>query len=154
MIEFVIFGQPCSKANSRRLVYMGKGEDKRIASIKSKAALQYERDFVRQIPAIARQMIEGPVVASITIYYSSERPDLDESIILDAMQPIYTKTKPRELVQRGVYLNDRQVREKHIFHAIDRKNPRAKIQITPLQPQQLSAPLMPHVSTDAEPVPF
>lgn len=154
MIAFTIFGQPCSKANSRRLVHIGKGDQQRITSIKSKEALQYVKDFVRQIPRTARQMVEGPVSVNITIYYATQRPDLDESLILDAMQPIYTRTKPKELIQAGVYVNDRQVREKHIYHAIDRSNPRAVIEVTPLQPQQLSAPLMPHIATEADPVPF
>ena len=114
MIAFTVFGQPCSKANSRRLVHIGKGDQQRITSIKSKEALQYVKDFVRQIPRTARQMVEGPVSVNITIYYSTQRPDLDESLILDAMQPIYTRTKPKELIQAGVYVNDRQVREKHI----------------------------------------
>lgn len=155
MIAFTIFGQPCSKANSRRIVTIGKGDKARPAVIKSKEALQYARDFVRQIPMHAKQMLEGPVSVSITIFYETQRPDLDESIILDAMQPIYEKgTKPKVVIQKGVYLNDRQVREKHIFHAIDRNNPRAVIEITPLQPQQIPVPLKPHIATDAEPAPF
>lgn len=152
MISFTVFGQPCSKANSRRLVHFGKGDQKRISSIKSKEALTYVKDFIRQVPSRARQMLEGPVAVTITIYYESQRPDLDESLILDAMQPVWTKTKPRALVQAGVYMNDRQVREKHIFHAIDRVSPRAVINVVPLQPQQIAAPLLPRiVATDAVP---
>jgi hypothetical protein len=37
---------------------------------------------------------------------------------------------------RGVYRNDRQVREKHVFHGIDRANPRAEVTVEPLQAQQ------------------
>ena len=55
-----------------------------------------------------------------------------------------SRTKPqnaivpsqRLLVQAGVYRNDRQVREKHVFHAIDPKNPRAEVVVEPLQAQQ------------------
>jgi Holliday junction resolvase RusA-like endonuclease len=39
-------------------------------------------------------------------------------------------------VQKGVYRNDRQVREKHVFHAIDRANPRAEIEVEPIEAQQ------------------
>lgn len=51
------------------------------------------------------------------------------------------RTGERVLVQAGVYRNDRQVREKHIRHAIDRANPRAEILIEPLQPQQAAMAL-------------
>jgi hypothetical protein len=40
-------------------------------------------------------------------------------------------------VQKGVYRNDRQVREKHVYHAIDRANPRAEIEVEPLEAQQV-----------------
>lgn len=33
-------------------------------------------------------------------------------------------------------MNDRQVREKHVYHGIDRANPRAEIRVAPLQAQQ------------------
>jgi Holliday junction resolvase RusA-like endonuclease len=69
-------------------------------------------------------MLSGPLRASIWIHYASERPDLDESVILDVLQG-------------KIYANDRQVREKHIFHAIDRINPRAVVLIEALTPQQV-----------------
>jgi len=48
------------------------------------------------------------------------------------------KGKDRRLVRRGVYVNDRQVREKHVYHDIDKTNPRADIIVEPLDPQQSS----------------
>ncbi len=135
MIRITIFGQPCSKANSRQIVTI-KG---RPTPIKSKEALAYERDALRQIPPAARQRLEGPVRMTIRIWYASERPDLDESLLLDVLQDRYTTdkhTKERVLVQAGVYRNDRQVRERHVYHAIDRVNPRAEVEIEPMQPQQ------------------
>ena len=44
-------------------------------------------------------------------------PPLDESLILDAMQG-------------KIYINDRQVREKHVFHGLDKENPRTDIAVT------------------------
>ena len=81
---------------------------------------------------------------TLRIYYATERPDLDESLILDVLQDRFKTfgsgdTKRRELVQKGVYQNDRQVREKHIFHAIDRKNPRNEVLIEPVQSSLLEA---------------
>lgn len=135
MIRLVILGQPCSKANSRQIVTI-KG---RPTPIKSKEALAYERDALRQIPPAARQRLEGPVRMTIRIWYASERPDLDESLLLDVLQDRYAtdkRTKERVLVQAGVYRNDRQVRERHVYHGIDRANPRAEVIVEPMQAQQ------------------
>lgn len=132
-VRLVILGEPASKANSRRLVVIAG----RPSSIKSEKALAYERDALRQIPPAARRRLSGPVRVSMTIYYASELPDLDESLILDVLQDRYTgKGERRQLVQRGLYRNDRQVREKHVYHAIDRRNPRAEIVVEPILPQQ------------------
>ena len=137
MIAFTILGEPASKANSREIVMIGG----RPSVIKSKKALAYERDALRQIPASARKRIAGPVSVTLRIWYASERPDLDESVILDVMQDRYGKAPavpagcqklPRPLLQAGVYQNDRQVREKHVFHGIDRANPRTEVVVQPL----------------------
>lgn len=128
MINLTILGEPASKANQNQIVHFGK----RLAVIKSKKARDYERDAMLQIPHEARQMLQGPLKMTLRIFYASERPDLDESIVLDVLQAKYQKNKTtgeRELVRRGVYLNDRQVRERHVYHGIDRKNPRAEIEV-------------------------
>ena len=152
MIRFTILGQPCSKANSRQLVNFGK----RIVPIKSKDALAYERAALLQIPVSARQGLDGPARINITIFYASERPDLDPSVILDCLQNRYVKDKKtgeRVLVQKGVVQNDRQFREMHLFHRIDRANPRAEIEIEPLAPQQQTFHMeqLPEPETDEDP---
>lgn len=113
--QFVVYGEPASKANSRRLVSFKRkgGAGSRPALIKSQKALDYNEAFQKQCPKLS-PLIEGDVSVTITIYYASRRPDLDESVILDAMQGL-------------VYLNDRQVKEKHIFWGLDKTNPRAEI---------------------------
>lgn len=131
IVRLTILGEPASKANSRMLVKFGD----RPASIKSGKARNYEKDAQAQIPQSARVMFEGPVRVTLAIYYASERPDLDESVVLDVMQAKYEKGT-RELVRAGVYSNDRQVREKHVYHHIDRANPRAEIIVESLAPQQ------------------
>jgi len=146
MIKLTIFGEPASKANQRQIVTFGKGDNKRAALIKSQKARSYEKDALRQIPARCRQRLTGPIKLTAKIYYASERPDLDESVILDVLQDrFHGKGEQRVLVQAGVYRNDRQVRERHVYHAIDRANPRAEIIVEPLQMQQpeleLSAPI-------------
>ena len=75
---------------------------------------------------------------TLRLYYATERPDLDESLLLDVLQDRYHgKGEARVLVQSGVYRNDRQVREKHIFHCIDRTNPRCEVEVVPLHAQQV-----------------
>ena len=141
MIRLTILGEPASKANSREIVTIGG----RPSSIKSKKAREYERAALRQIPPAARQRIDGPVCVTLRIHYASERPDLDESIVLDVLQdrwhkrernPFDGKPEPRALLQAGVYRNDRQVREKHVYHSIDRNNPRVEIEVVPMSAQQ------------------
>ena len=140
-IAFTILGEPASKANSRQIVTIAG----RPSSIKSQKARSYEAFATMQIPPEARVRLEGPVRVTLRIFYASERPDLDESVVLDVLQDRYSRTVPinpvvpgrRELVQPGVYRNDRQVREKHVFHGIDRKNPRTEVVVEPLQAQQV-----------------
>ena len=74
-----ILGEPCSKANSRRIVKFGN----KIASIKSSKALAYADAFKRQCNVPASQKFTDDVVVTIRIWYASRRPDLDESLILD-----------------------------------------------------------------------
>lgn len=140
-ITFTLHGQPASKANSRQIVMIAG----RPQVIKSKEALAFERDALRQIPPKARVRLSGPVKVTLRLFYASERPDLDESIVLDVLQDRYAKAaipgkeeKQRVLVQAGVYQNDRQVREKHVYHGIDKLMPRAEVTIESLAPQQAS----------------
>ncbi|MBB5408578.1 Holliday junction resolvase RusA-like endonuclease [Paraburkholderia sp. HC6.4b] len=113
----------------------------RPMSIKSDKARAYERYALPQIPANCRVQLTGPVRVTLRIFYASERPDLDESVVLDVLQSRYAKVKRhgakvRELVHAGVYVNDRQVREKHVYHGIDRTNPRTEVIVEPLAAQQ------------------
>lgn len=128
-IAFTIYSEPASKANSRRLVKFGN----RPALIKSDKARAYEKTALMQIPEDAKQMLDCDVSATIKIYYASRRPDLDPSVIFDVMQAKFKGSgKDKSLVRGGVYVNDRQVKEMHIYHVIDKDNPRAEIEITAL----------------------
>lgn len=109
---FVIFGEPASKANSRRLVTI-KG---RPSSIKSQKALDYVSAFKIQCANQVKAMTSADVRVEMVIHYSSRRPDLDESVILDAMQGI-------------VYANDRQVKQREVYWALDKELPRAVIRV-------------------------
>jgi Holliday junction resolvase RusA-like endonuclease len=106
-----IFGEPASKANSRKIVRYG-GMSRIIKSAK---ALNYVDLFKAQIHP-GWTPLDGDVVVTMHIYYASRRPDLDESLILDLLQGV-------------MYLNDRQVKEKHIYWHLDKENPRTLIEV-------------------------
>ena len=141
-IRLTLLGQPASKANSRELVHIG-GKPRLI---KSPEALAFLRDARRQIPPAARVRLEGPLAVTLHLYYASELPDLDESVVLDALQDVWASTRlrggkrERFLVQAGVYRNDRQVREKHVYHHIDRARPRAEVLVQPRQGELFLTP--------------
>lgn len=140
-IRLTLFGRVASKANSRKIVTIAG----RPSVIKSADALLFEREALRQIPPTCRVQLQGPVAVSMWIFYDSQRPDLDESLVLDVLQDRWSTPRdkatkkpigPRELVQKGVYANDRQVREKHVYHGIDKANPRVVIEVRPMDAQQ------------------
>ncbi len=110
-----IHGEPCSKANSRRLV-MIKG---RMVPIKSKKALAYIEDFDKQCP-VRHTLFTEDLIACIKIFYKTRRPDLDESLILDAMQG-------------KIYKNDRAIKLKYIEHGLDKESPRCLIVVAPIE---------------------
>ena len=116
-VTLTILGEPASKANSRKLVTNRKTG--RALFIKSDKARAYVKYAAEQLP-ILTPLMTGNVAATITIYYASQRPDLDEALILDVMQG-------------HIYLNDRQVRERHVYHQIDKVNPRAEIRVEPIK---------------------
>ncbi|WP_063812036.1 MULTISPECIES: hypothetical protein [Burkholderia cepacia complex] len=137
-VAFTLAGQPYSKANRRQLVPPSRHDDGAHARlIKSPEALRYERDALMQIPPHCRVRFAEPVCVTLHLYYASERADLDESLLLDVLQDRWKAVtighvKTRVLIQAGVYRNDRQVREKHVFHHIDQRHPRAEIRVEPL----------------------
>lgn len=141
-VSFVILGEPASKANSRQIVTIAN----RPSSIKSAKARSYQHSARLQIPSTARLRLEGPICVRLRIWYRTQRPDLDESVVLDVLQDHYSPAKrdretgrvyiERALVQAGVYRNDRQVKEKHVYWGIDPRNPRAEIEVEALHAQQ------------------
>lgn len=106
-----IFGEPASKSNSRRIVRFG--ETSRL--IKSAKALSYSDVFIQQCRVLPVLMTEDLTI-TFHIWYASRRPDLDESLILD-------------LMQGRIYVNDRQVKERHTYWHLDRLNPRTEITV-------------------------
>ena len=113
--QFTIEGEPASKANSRKIVTI-RG---RPVSIKADKARKYAAGFLHQCKKLD-DLFEGDVSVEILIYYATRRPDLDESLILDCMQG-------------NVFINDRQVKQTHIYWGLDRDRPRAVIRVSALE---------------------
>lgn len=116
VLSLKIFGEPASKANSRRVVRIGSLS--RV--IKSHKALTYAEAFRQQVTPIT-PLMEGDIRMTIHIWYASRRPDLDESLILDLLQGV-------------AYVNDRQVKERHAYWHLDKESPRAEILLEQLPP--------------------
>ena len=110
-VKFVVYGEPASKANSRRFIRPG-------LIIKSQKALSYAQAFKLQTPKLQHLMLP-PLAVEMTIYYASMRPDLDESLILDCMQGV-------------IYDNDRSIWKKVVTRGIDKDRPRSEIWVYPL----------------------
>jgi Holliday junction resolvase RusA-like endonuclease len=108
-LSLIIFGEPASKANSRRVVRFG-GMSRLIKSAK---ALSYADMFKQQLAPLP-VLYTGDLRVTMYVYYASRRPDLDESLILDLLQGL-------------VYENDRQVKERHVYWGLDKEQPRAEI---------------------------
>lgn len=108
-ISRIIFGEPASKANSRKVVRIGNVS----RLIKSAKALNYSEVFKQQCRPLAT-LLTGDLRVTMHIFYASRRPDLDESLILDLMQDL-------------IYENDRQVKEKHVYWGLDPERPRTEI---------------------------
>lgn len=115
VIAGVIPGEPASKANSRQLVQI-KG---RPAIIKSAKARAYAHAAVLHLRTLGLEPFARPVKVTMRIFYRTQRPDLDASVVLDALQG-------------HAYVNDRQVRELHLYHAIDAENPRTEFLVAEL----------------------
>jgi len=110
--EQTIIGEPASKSNSRRLVSLG-GKPR---VIKSQKALNYSREFAGQVIKPDQEITED-VRVDVKIFYKTRRPDLDPSLIFDLLQ------------KESVIKNDRQIKEIHAYHSLDKENPRACIKI-------------------------
>ena len=125
LFKTIIFGEPCSKANSRKLVPNKKTG--RIFSIKSDAGRKYVDSFLLQInnkrkiffffSGITKKPIDCKVILFCVIYYATERKDLDESLVMDCLE------------KSGIIKNDRLIRQKHVYHFIDKFNPRSEIEL-------------------------
>jgi Holliday junction resolvase RusA-like endonuclease len=115
-LSLTILGELASKANSRKLVTIN-GKPRFIKSIKAR---QWEHSAIQQIPTDHCIAMTGPLVMTATIYYATRRPDLDPSLLMDMLE------------RAGIYENDRQIIEQHLYKKLDKANPRVEFMIEEL----------------------
>lgn len=74
-------------------------------------AQNYMKNFIKQIQLLdIHQFIEN-VALHCNIYHSSFPENIDEILIIDCLQ------------KSGILKNKNQIKEKHIYHLIDKKTP-------------------------------
>lgn len=112
--KITIHGLPPSKSNSYRVVTI-KGH---ASLCKTKATKDYEQSFFMQCP-LRNQNIDTRFKLTIDVYFSSDRPDLDNSIkvVLDCLQNC------------KAIKNDRLCAEIHARKLIDKENPRIEFEL-------------------------
>lgn len=64
-----------------------------------------------------QETIDDDVSITCTIYYPTRRNDLDPSLFFDCLQ------------KAEVIKNDRQLKEQHLYHGLDKENPRVEFRI-------------------------
>lgn len=112
-----IHGQPPSKSNSYRIVYIsGHG-----SLAKTTAMKKYEQDFFMQC-GLRRKNIDKRFKLSVDVFFKSDQPDLDNAmkVILDCLQAC------------GAIKNDRLCAEIHARKLIDKTDPRIEFEIEEL----------------------
>ena len=117
-VHFTVDCKVVSKAHSRRLLRPGGSKHGKPVFAKSVDALSMVETFRLQCPRLD-PLLQGDLHMQAVIYYPSRRSDLDESLIMDAMQGL-------------IYVNDRQVRMKTILGKVDSQRPRVEITVIPM----------------------
>lgn len=105
----IIYGQCPSKSNGYRIITIhGHG-----SLAKTPATKKYEEDFFMQC-GLRNAGISKRFKLTIDVYFSSDRPDLDNSckVVLDCLQAA------------KAIVNDRLCSEIHARKLIDKENPR------------------------------
>lgn len=114
--EQTIYGQPPSKSNQYKIITIA-GHS---SLGKTPALEQYEKAFFLQCGKYRDRMISNFFRLDADVYFSSNQPDLDNSLksLLDCLQMC------------KAIKNDRQCVEIHARKFIDKNNPRIEFTIT------------------------
>lgn len=111
LAQFVIPGEPAAKGNSREIVTFGGRSRLR----KGDKALAFEALAALYVPPLAPPY-DGDVAMIVRVFYASRRPDLDSSLVRDALEGRVIK-------------NDRQVRHVSESGFVDKARPRLEIAV-------------------------
>lgn len=86
-------------------------------SIKGAGAQLFNNSAIQQLRKAwaGREPLTKDLIVVATLLYPSNRQDLDASLVFDCLQ------------RAGVIKNDRQLREQHLYHALDKINPRVEL---------------------------
>ncbi len=87
-------------------------------TIPDKKALGFASTFADQILTLRiKSPLKGSLRSNVTVFYPSQRQDLDCALVYDLLQ------------KHGIIENDRQIIEKHEYRQTDKDNPRVEIQV-------------------------
>lgn len=120
--RFVIPGEPAAKGNSREIVQFGD----RAALRKGDKALAFEALAGRHVPKL-EEPYEDYVAVYLRIFYASYRPDVDGSLVYDALQTRRVKVGTGFILEPRLIANDRQVRQKIEDGFVDKARPRVEV---------------------------
>ena len=124
-MEETIYGSVPSKSNCYKIITLRSKDGKSYSSLgKTSGLKKYEQSFYRQLSGKTRgRNIEGHFEFEVDVYYSSMRPDLDNSlkILLDCLQ------KARAIK------NDNKCMKIIARKFIDKKEPRVEFKIIDIE---------------------
>jgi hypothetical protein len=117
ILIFTILGNLPRKSNSRQF-FKNKRTGK-LFNAKSDKALHYEKSFILQAINVSKDTfaVKQPLKITLHIYYQSHRSDLSDELFCDLLQ------------KSSIIPNDRYITIKHLYHHIDRINPRVEVEL-------------------------
>lgn len=94
------------------------------------------------VPLSARVMLTGPIRVTVRVFYASPDVHMSGAYVSSRLQPRYSHLMGKRVLEdAGVFLSPHQVKEEHIFHRVDKANPRAEIEVVQLVPEALDLEL-------------
>lgn len=124
LARFVIPGEPAAKGNSREIVKFGD----RVALRKGNKALDFEAIAALHVTKLP-EPYEGDVAVHVRVFYKTRRPDLDASLVYDALQTRRVKVGAGFILEPRLIANDRQVRLKIEEGFVDKDRPRVEVSV-------------------------
>jgi hypothetical protein len=124
LARFVIPGEPAAKGNSREIVKIGGQPRLR----KGDKALGFEAIAGLHVTKLP-EPYEGDVAVHVRVFYATRRPDLDASLVYDALQTRKVKVGSGFVLEPRLIANDRQVRLKIEEGFVDKDRPRVEVAV-------------------------